>query len=140
MKRKFFFLIFLSFVLLGFWGCDIQTKYSEGPFMSVFPAKDRVINTWEWAYALEDGVNRTGERADSTIEFLADGAVKICHLEGECREGSWNLITKKTKLQLVFGQEAVAYDIFMLKEKEMWLRYIQEEDTVREWELVDIGE
>ncbi|MEZ4849085.1 MAG: hypothetical protein R3B93_10815 [Bacteroidia bacterium] len=31
---------------------------------AAFPARDRVVNEWEWAYALEYDVNRTGILAD----------------------------------------------------------------------------
>ena len=137
MKNRFIpLLLILGASLLGFFGCNLQTKYEEGPFVSIFPARDRVVNEWEWAYALEYDVNRTGILADSTIEFLDDGVVKICRISGECREGTWNLITKRSKLQIVFGSKATAYDIFMLKENEMWVRLSENDTFVVEWELV----
>lgn len=133
MNTQHVFALLLACTLL-LWGCN---RYEEGPGLSIWPAKDRVVNTWKWSLALENGLNRTGERADSTIEFTANEVVRICDTQNNCREGSWNLVTKKQKLQLIFGTRATAYTIRMLKRKEMWLSFANKDSsTVIEWELV----
>lgn len=128
------------YLLLGLWltatiGC---ATYEQGPDISFLPANQRVVNTWVWAYALENESNMTGIRADSLIEFRNDQVVRICDTsEVNCREGRWNLVRNKEKLQMIFGQEAIAYDIRMLRYDEIWLFY-EDPDTslVIEWELV----
>jgi len=123
--------------MLGFMLLAACSRYEEGPSFSIWPAKDRIVNIWKWSLAVENGVNRTGELADSTIEFRDDEIVRICDLSDNCREGSWNLVTKKQKLQLIFGQKATAYEIRLLKKSEMWLSFSDSDSIVRvEWELV----
>ncbi|MEL6694895.1 MAG: hypothetical protein AAFP89_01590 [Bacteroidota bacterium] len=109
-------------------------KYDEGPLTSVIPAQDRVTNTWFWNLAIENGVNRSGELQDSTIQFTSDRIIKICHTDGGCREGKWGLVSKNTRLNLIFGQEAKAYDILMLKQNEMWLSFSEDGQSTN-WEL-----
>lgn len=126
------FLLILS--LCGLMSC---VDYPEGPEFSPWPVNMRVINTWVWGYALEDDRNLTGVMADSTIQFRDDNVLLICDLNNNCREGSWNLVRKKTKLQMVFGQKATAYEIRLLRKDEMWLFYEDPDSkVVTEWELV----
>lgn len=114
------------------------STYEEGPEISIFPASDRISNTWEWAAYIDNEVFRTGEWADSTIQFTDNNIVRICAGDA-CREGSWNFVRKRTKLQLIFGRQTIAYDIRMLRRNEIWL-YFSDPDTSRviEWELVPI--
>lgn len=134
-----FFLIALAATGVFFSGCDITTTFEEGPYVSLMTVEERVTNTWEWAYALEDSFNRTGELSDSTITFETDGTLKICNLENQCREGKWHLVSKKTKLNLLFGDQATAYDIIMLKKDEMWLRSEEDAPVFISWELVPVS-
>ncbi|MEM7654727.1 MAG: hypothetical protein AAF399_01250 [Bacteroidota bacterium] len=127
-------LTLLASFLLSMVAC---TTYEEGPDFSVFPVNYRVTNTWEWGYSLRNEENLTGEYADSTIQFRDDGVVRICDTLDNCREGSWNLVRKRTRLQMIFGEQAVAYEIRMLRRDELWLSYQDPEDTLLvEWELV----
>lgn len=111
-------------------------RYEEGPFLTVLSVEKRVTNTWKWSLAIEHDQNLTGVRADSTLTFEENGQVKVCG-EAACREGSWNLVTKKEKLQLIFGQQATAYDILLLKRNEMWLAFTDPASgAITRWELV----
>ncbi|MEM7372013.1 MAG: hypothetical protein AAF587_25580 [Bacteroidota bacterium] len=129
--------IFFSLLFLGLLGLMSCVEYPEGPQFSPWPVNLRVINTWVWGYALENEENLTGIMADSTIQFRDDNVLLICDLNDNCREGRWNLVRKKTKLQMVFGDVATAYEIRLLRKDEMWLFY-EDPDTkdVIEWELV----
>lgn len=122
----------LAALLLG--GCEYQ-KYPEGPFTSFLTAERRLERTWRWAIALEEGDNVTGILADSTIEFFDDKTVQICPLEGDsCREGTWALVTRSSKLNLIFGEQAEAFDIQRLTQKEVYLQSTETNvDTY--WEL-----
>ena len=110
-------------------------RYEEGPFISLRTVENRVQNTWKWSLALENSINRTGELADSTITFFEDNTVRVCADNEGCREGAWNLITKKSRLQLIFGTQATAYDFRFLSAKEMWLR-LEDSSNFIEWELI----
>lgn len=126
----------LIVLLLGsFAACEYQ-KYEEGPTISVFTTQDRVTNSWRWKLALENDENRTGILRDSVISFLSDQTTTICLRtgEGSCVEGEWALVTKGTKLNLIFGQSARAYEILLLRKNEMWLRFQEDGENIY-WEL-----
>jgi len=113
-------------------------KYDDGPAVSMIPVEARVRNTWKWSYAIENGENKTGDLANSTLEIATNDVLKIC--EGDsCKEGTWNLVTKNAKLQFIFGaDDDIAYDIKYLKNKEMWLQHNDSSGNVIYWELVDV--
>ncbi len=129
-------------VLLSLSACqNWDRKYEEGPLVSPFPASHRAANTWKWAYFDDNGQNRSGEYADSTLVLGADNVAKICGPQDVCREGTWRLISKREQLQLIFGNDAVAYDIQMLRRKEMWLSFSSADSTYElNWQLVAVGE
>ncbi|GAB4423629.1 MAG: hypothetical protein OHK0039_40340 [Bacteroidia bacterium] len=124
----------LSLFSLLLFSCS---SYPEGPIVSPFPATDRIVNTWTWSYALEDGVNETGPRADSLLILGSDQTAQICDKAGNCRNGTWNFVQRKTKLQFIFDRQAIAYDILMLKQSELWLSYEADSQSVL-WELVPV--
>ncbi|MDP5171439.1 MAG: hypothetical protein NWR72_14435 [Bacteroidia bacterium] len=130
-------LLFLLLSIFSFSCKNWESKYGEGPILSPFTAEDRVTNTWNWAYYAVDGINVSGQYADSTLLLTDDNIVKICGPEEGCREGSWRLISKKTRLQLIFGTSAIAYDIDLLKKNEMWLSYLAADSvSTISWQLV----
>lgn len=126
-------LLLLPWLLFAGHGC---VEYPEGPEYSLWPVRQRVLNTWTWSYALENGENNTGARADSTLELAADQTVRICAKGSDaCRTGTWNLVRKQTKLQMIFDGRAVAYDIQRLLRQEMWLS-VEDNGVTYDWELV----
>lgn len=125
--------VLLGLLLLSA-GC---TTYPEGPEFSPFSARYRATNTWKWAYEEVGGANLTGERSGSTIQFADSGEVRICNAADSCAVGEWNLISKNTKLQMIFDGKAVAYEIELLSRVEMWLRYDDPDTGIQtRWELV----
>lgn len=120
--------------------CEFN-KYESGPNISVLTPRERVTNTWRWKLAIENGENRTGLLKDSTIAFTKDQKINICGPDGGCREGTWDLVRKNTKVNIVFGDAAQAYDIELLRFNEMWLRST---DSITggaiEWDLVPFTE
>jgi len=117
--------------------CDYR-KYDEGPFFSVLPTEKRLAGTWEWQLALEDQQPLTGIYADSTITFSEAGSVSICDQENSCREGTWSLVSRRTRLQMIFGQNTTLFDIKMLKQKEVWLQQSVDGALNVEWELIPL--
>ncbi|MCI4666965.1 MAG: hypothetical protein MRZ79_02310 [Bacteroidia bacterium] len=132
--------LILGLMLCSLAACEVN-KYESGPNVSVLTPRERVTNTWRWKLALNGGENQTGALKDSTIAFTKDQVVKICGPEGGCREGTWDLVRKNTKVNIIFGKSALAYDIELLKFNEMWLRA---EDSITggaiEWDLVPFSE
>ena len=55
---------------------------------------------------------------------------------GNCIEGTWNLISKRSKLQLIYGDSAIAFDLKMLRNYELWMEF-NDSTTSITWELVD---
>jgi len=131
-------LLFTLLFLLSLLSCEIN-KYESGPNVSVFTPRERVTNTWRWKLALEGNENKTGILQDSTLTFTKDQVVKICGPDGGCREGSWDLVRKNTKINLIFGNNARAYDLELLKINEMWLRSDADGSSPSvEWDLVPV--
>ncbi|MEL6673836.1 MAG: hypothetical protein AAFR61_16640 [Bacteroidota bacterium] len=135
----------LSFIigLLGFallsQSCEYQPNYEEGPFLSPYLPKDRVTNTWIWSYYLDNETNLTGVYQDSMLMVKDDQTLKLCALGDttQCREGNWHLVSKNLKLQLIFGEQARAYDIKLLEKREMWLDFSSTDSNLHVyWELV----
>ncbi|MEO0472111.1 MAG: hypothetical protein AAF206_20970 [Bacteroidota bacterium] len=124
----------LLMLCLGLVSCSDDPKYPEGPDASIYTARQRVTNLWEWSLVLDDNTALTGIYADSTIEFTNDDVVRICDLEGNCREGEWSLVSKRTRLQMIFGRKTEVFDIRMLRKNEMWLRMGTDSSTI-DWEL-----
>ncbi|MEL6650609.1 MAG: hypothetical protein AAFQ87_07400 [Bacteroidota bacterium] len=135
MLRNAFSAIALCLCALILMRCDYR-KYDEGPFFSVFPTERRLSGTWEWQLAVEEQEALTGFYADSTITFAEDGVVRICNLENNCREGEWSLVSRRRRLQMIFGQQTELYDIQMLKREEVWLQQTEGGNLILEWELV----
>lgn len=138
LPKPFLFLYLLLFVIC-LSSCDYR-KYNDGPYFSVYPTENRLANTWNWQLAILDDEPLTGQYSDSTITFVDDATVQICNMEGNCREGEWSLVSKRTRLQLIFGQETQLFDIQMLKRNEIWLRTAVGDSAIVEWELVPANE
>ncbi len=135
MLQRPFLIVILGLSSLSLLHCDYR-KFEEGPFLSVFPSESRLVNTWHWQLAIQDDEPLTAQYADSTITFFEDASVQICNQENLCREGLWSFVSKRTRLQLIFGAETKLFDILMLKRDEIWLRTAVGDTAIVEWELV----
>ncbi|MEM6806896.1 MAG: hypothetical protein AAF696_36180 [Bacteroidota bacterium] len=135
-KAFFSSLVIVPIILLVLNSCNGIDRYDEGPWVSFRTAEERAMNTWRWSFYEENGVNLSGLYEDSTLSIEADNVAKILGADEGFREGSWEFISKKRKLQLIFDGVARAYTIKMLKEDEMWLSLT---DTVegfsQDWQL-----
>lgn len=117
--------------------CDYR-KYDEGPFFSIYPTEGRLAGSWQWQLALTADQPLTGLYADSTITFSETGSVSVCDLENNCRDGSWSLVSRRTRLQMIFGAKTELFDIRMLTRKEIWLQQSVDGSLQLEWELIPI--
>lgn len=118
-------------------------KYAEGPQLSVFSAKQRVTGQWEWAIArtIRQGqeVNNSLLFTNDTLNFQVDGTVTDSRYN---LTGEWDLISKNTEINLLFGNQAdtigipgaIAFQIKRLLKQEMWLEFADDSTTI-EWQL-----
>ncbi|MFK7970649.1 MAG: hypothetical protein AB8F95_09785 [Bacteroidia bacterium] len=121
-----------------------SNKYEEGPFLSVFPAKERLARNWNWVLArrTSNGVteNLSSRLTGSSFQFNDDGSWNESRYG---TSGTWALVSKKQELNLIFepsgdslgvDAQAVAFDIRQLTKNDLWLIF---EDTVEvlEWQL-----
>lgn len=133
----------LAIIFLLQLGCNRQ--YEEGPFLSVFLAKDRLARDWNWVLARRttDGVteNLTNLLTNSTLTINEDGTWQESRYG---TSGGWGLISKKRELNIVFEptgdslgipSPALAFDIRQLTKQDLWLVF---EDSVEilEWQLI----
>ena len=142
MSQKIFFLTLCMGILILLGACD-DRKYEEGPFLSIWPAKDRIEGKWQWAIAREtqsgEVVNWSLRFEGDTLEFKADGTVTDSRYGVE---GSWTLISKKNEINILLGDKsdslrvapAIAFDIRLLKRNEMWLEFLDDSTRI-EWQL-----
>jgi hypothetical protein len=118
-------------------------KYAEGPQLSVLSAKQRVTGQWEWAIArtIRQGqeVNNSLLFTNDTLHFHTDGTVIDSRYS---LTGEWDLISKNTEINLLFGNQAdtigipgaIAFQIKRLLKQEMWLEFADDSTTI-EWQL-----
>jgi hypothetical protein len=140
--------ISLKILLLASVLTACTTKYPEGPELSFLTAKQRVEGKWKWAIArkIEEGqeTNLSLRFTADTLEFLADGTVTDSRYG---LTGNWDLVSKNTEINLLFGEQAdslsipsaIAFQIKLLKADEMWLEF-EDDSTMIEWQLREFAD
>ncbi len=69
-STKALFTVLLTVFLLIPAGCS---KYEDGPLFSIYSRKERVTGFWRFGGVRVDGVDKTHEYADQSIEMLRNG-------------------------------------------------------------------
>lgn len=124
MKIKKYTFLLAFIIMAGAIGCK---KYDEGPALSLKSKKSRVANKWkiEKATDLEDGTDITADYAGEIWEFTKDGDYK----ENGNLKGTWVFSSDKEELIITkTGDNPKTFKILKLKEKEMWLEKLAEEE------------
>lgn len=119
-------LLLLLVVGLGLASCG---KYEEGPGFSLRSKKARVANEWKvgYAYDREEQVEITTDFSGETWAFTKDGEF-FEKENGELdKAGTWEFISDKEEIALIFTNDIDKYTILKLKENEMWLLDKEEE-------------
>ncbi len=114
-------------------------RYEDGPLISFRPAESRVENDWSASLIARNEITETqfycrfdlslGENKGFDWSVLA---ANMPDTETEVYQGTWSLIDKQ-QIRLDFNVdsspspniETLLMDISRLKEKEMWVNYIQ---------------
>ncbi len=134
---------FLKILLLSLILAGCTDKYPEGPQLSLLSAQQRVEGKWQWAIArkIEAGkeTNLSLRFTNDTLDFRADGSVTDSRYG---LTGQWDLVSKNTEINLLFGENAdslsippaIAFQVKLLKANEMWLEFA-DDSMVIEWQL-----
>ena len=132
-KIKFFVVIFA--VALGLSGC----KYEEGPFISFTPRQERVAGPWIAEKSIVDGTESVGLEGFNRMTMFKDGAMTmILELLGAeiAYSGNWVFGDKDETLLISLTDDATGlfsieqtWEIIRLKEKELWVRYTDDNKT-----------
>ncbi|MCF6365312.1 MAG: hypothetical protein L3J35_03835 [Bacteroidales bacterium] len=124
MKFKTITILTSAFLIFGLVGCK---KYEFGPSMSLKTKTTRVANTWQIDFAkdLQDGTDITDDYTGEIWEFTKDDEF----LENSKLKGKWVFSDSKEDIIINFLDEDVdRYKILKLKDKEMWLEILGEEE------------
>lgn len=125
-------------ILLSFTSC----KYDKGPFISIYTKKHRVVNSWNYKAVYRNGLNITDGKitgdvvySQSSIGFDETGKASTIialntgnnTVSKNQYNGVWYFQENKEKIIVRFDFGAIPdqeYKIVKLKEKEMWLENI----------------
>ena len=128
-------LLFIAFSFsIIFTSCK---KYPDGPGISFRSAKHRIVNTWKFSSALLNGIEMSEQPEYATQKqyWNGDGTLTITNIDpitgaAVTVYGNWVLSNSNKNLAVslknVTGNiiTTTNYTILMLKEKEMWLRSV----------------
>lgn len=125
MKRfKNYLLVLLVATTVGACG-----QYDEGPGLSLRSKKARVANDWKVAYAidLQDQVEITADFTGDHWEFSKEGVFAEKSNGVVEKTGTWEFLNDKDEIGITTPDGLDVYQILKLKEKEMWLKNLEEE-------------
>ena len=113
-------------LLLGVTACG---KYEEGPGLSLRSKKARVANEWkvEYAYDHKDQVEITSDFTGEVFVFAKDGSYMKKDGGVTKKTGTWEFISDKEEIAIIFPDDIDKFSILRLKSNEMWLRDSEEE-------------
>eukprot|EP00389_Voromonas_pontica_P008456 GDKH01012828.1.p1 GENE.GDKH01012828.1~~GDKH01012828.1.p1 ORF type:complete len:156 (+),score=9.91 GDKH01012828.1:1-468(+) len=124
----------VQFGLLGvlFTGAIVSCKkYEDGPDISLIPRKERVANTWIFAYAVEDGQNVSQNFDQYELYMNTDGDAtldanyQVFGVDTETTtNGTWTFQNDQENLRLDFEDDSQdgVYEIKRLTSDELWLK------------------
>lgn len=113
-------------LLLGVTACG---KYEEGPGLSLRSKKARVANEWkvEYAFDYKEQAEITSDFTGEVFVFSKDGSY-IKRKDGVTKkEGTWDFITDKEEIAIIFPDDIDKFTILRLTANEMWLKDSEEE-------------
>jgi hypothetical protein len=137
------FFIFLLFIFLA---CK---KYEEGPGLSFRSKTKRLANHWKPEKKLVNGdEDLLTDEEQNTVFIFDESGIYIKRIPNGpyyiSYEGTWEFKEKKEKLRTYlsytyFGDpviEDITWEILRLKEKELWLEYINSNNDKIEYRFV----
>ncbi len=135
MKKMNILSLFVAFATLTFIlpACN---KYEDGPDISLIPRKDRIVNTWIFAYAEANGENVSDQfdqyelYMNSENEAQLDATYVIFGTSYQTTtSGTWAFTNEQQNLMLDFADDTQdnEYEILRLANKELWLRDLDQD-------------
>jgi hypothetical protein len=120
MKTKNLLFILVALLFVTFVGCK---KYDDGPTISPWPKKWRVINTWKVKETVASGVTVASTSSD-TYQFKGNGDYIITS-GSTSTTGTWDFGSKKETLKTTFTTGSFSFTgeskIMRLTSNELWL-------------------
>lgn len=134
MKHKIIALASALTMLFVLNSCD---KYEDGPSLSLKPKLERFSNNWKYEYLLENDLDVTARVDTTTMEILNNGSFTINSYEADSLyqvSGFWYFLGE-TDVIFYYADPPMIDDrdtveILLIKEKELWLRDIQDGKTL----------
>lgn len=140
MKRILFFIL----PLLVF-AADSCKKYEDGPWISLRTKTERLSNTWQVSTAYQNGVDKTSDfnvaYAGYLLTIKKDNSYTLVYnpfnLGTVTDNGTWSFNSDKSHVILVNSNgDRADYTILRLKEKELWVKFTDDNGDVWEVHLV----
>jgi hypothetical protein len=131
-------MMLLAIPLLILGGCG---KYEDGPAISLRSKEARICNTWQVSSAMQNGVDKTSDFnaafAGYLLDIRKDETYTLSYSPfslGEVNDqGRWEFTSDKMEIRFINSDnETSQYHILRLKEKELWVRFT---DDNGEWEV-----
>ena len=113
-NKKLLFLVIA--LMIAFVGCK---KYDDGPTVSPWPAKWRVVNTWKVEKYIVGSVSQTVSNSD-TYEFKSNGDY-ISTSGSLSYTGTWEFGDKKETIKITYGSIVGESKILRLTSNELWV-------------------
>ena len=129
----------LALPVLLFTACN---KYEEGPAVSLRTKVGRVSNNWQVSSAYQNGVDKTSDFnaafAGYLLDIRKDNTYTLQYspfsVGTVTDNGHWKFNDEKTHIIFTDSDGDVSdYTIIRLKEKELWVRF--HDDNNSEWEV-----
>jgi hypothetical protein len=117
-------------------------KYEDGPAISLRTKDQRLCNEWQVSSAMQNGVDKTSDFnaafAGYLLDIRKDETYTLSYSPfslGQVNDaGRWEWMSDKMEVRFTNGDnESTQYHILRLKEKELWVRF--NDDNGDEWEV-----
>lgn len=109
-------------------------KYEEGPSFSLRSKEARLVNTWKIVKYLENGTDKTADLSGSdfsiTMQKGGSGKSDVTVLGVIVSDDfTWKFSDDKEQLLITDDGDTDTASILMLKEKELWLKFVSGSNT-----------
>jgi hypothetical protein len=107
---------FILTLLMAFASC---AKYDDGPAFSLYSKKERATGNWRFEKVIENGVDKTEDYANQTVNMLKNGDVFWTqgYYDGYWNPygigGTWSFASNKEQIEMRFTQ-GVSQELVML--------------------------
>lgn len=131
----------LLLAVMAFAACK---KYPDGPGLSFRSKAERFVNTWKVKQVSRNAKDLTPDYENVVFTTKIDGSFDWTDKDSLGVEytisGLWDFINEERKIRLLYTNPPVnpdrkEFEILMLKEKELWLRYRESDTVAYDWKF-----